>query len=291
MAIHGEIPIHFRSDGITCRGILRFSDPSVSRGQTIVLCPGLGGTQDSPVVQRAVTSFSAAGYNTFTFDYRSFGASDGHPRQVASVVAQLHDIEAAVGALSHHGTIDVDQLVLWGTSLGGAHAIVSANAAKARAVIAQMPFVGVAGRPRAIDAARFGAAIAADRVRRMFRLPPCYIPLVARPGHLAAMTTDHADSVVDSFRGTSWNNEVAAGVLLDLSRYRPVSHAATTPPLLVCMGEDDSLTPRDLIDALVADAPDCTLEVLSMGHFGLDGPAAHDALAAVQIDFLDRVFR
>ncbi|WP_415669069.1 alpha/beta hydrolase [Williamsia muralis] len=92
--------------------------PPVSRSQTIVLCPGLGGTQDSPVVQRAVKSFSTAGFNTFTFDYRSFGGSDGHPRQVASVTDQLHDIEAAVAAVSRQGTISVDQLVLWGTSLG-----------------------------------------------------------------------------------------------------------------------------------------------------------------------------
>lgn len=77
MAIHDEEPIIFQSAGITCRGVLRLPHPSVSRNQTIVLCPGLGGTQDSPVVQRAVKSFSTAGFNTFTFDYRSFGGSDG----------------------------------------------------------------------------------------------------------------------------------------------------------------------------------------------------------------------
>lgn len=157
-----------------------------------------------------------------------------------------------------------------------------------RAVIAQMPFFGVAARPRLGDAVRFGVVIGADRVRRLLRLQPRYIPLVSGPGRVAAMTTDEADRIVDSFRGTSWNNEVSAGVLLELSRYRPVEHAAATAPLLVCIGEDDSLTPRSLVDALVATAPNCELKVLPIGHFGLDDPTEHAALTAVQLDFLDR---
>lgn len=289
MALIREEAINFQSAGITCRGVLQLPDPTISRGQTIILCPGLGGTQDSPAIQRAVSSFSGAGFNTFTFDYRSFGASDGNPRQVASVTDQLHDIKAAISAISHQSTIDANQLILWGTSLGGAHAIVSANATRTRAVIAQMPFVGLTGRPRAKDAARFGGHIASDRVRRALRLPPHYIPLVASPGHVAAMSTVDADSVINSFQGTSWNNKVAARVLLDLNRYRPVEHVAATPPLLVCIGENDSHTPRELVDALVDTAPDCELKVLPIDHFGQDGTASHDVLAKEQIDFLVRV--
>lgn len=288
MALIGEEAINFRSAGITCRGVLRLPDPTISRGQTVILCPGLGGTQDGPVIKRAVCSFSAAGFNTFSFDYRSFGASDGHPRQVASVADQLHDIKAAISALSHQSTIDANQLILWGNSLGGAHAIVSATATGTCAVIAQMPFVGLTGRPQAKDAARFGGRIASDRVRQALRLPPHYIPLVASPGRVAAMSTVDADTVINSFHGTSWNNKVAARVLLDLKRYQPVEHVGATP-LLVCVGENDPHTPRELVDILVDTAPNCELKVLSIDHFGQNGTASHDELANAQIDFLRRV--
>jgi fermentation-respiration switch protein FrsA (DUF1100 family) len=96
--------------------------------------------------------------------------------------------------------------------------------------------------------------------------------------------------VIKSFENTSWRNMVAAGVFLELSRYRPIEAVATVPPLLICVGENDNQAPREIVEDLAARAPECELIVLPGGHFAEDDTEMQRALMAAQTGFLVELF-
>lgn len=116
------------------------STSTTSRVPVIVLGHGLGLSQDcglSPFVD----AFTDAGFAAFTFDYATFGASGGLPRHVVHPNNHVADIEAAIQMIRDRGsgsgsaegirTIDANRIGLWGTSLGGGHAlVVAANHAR-----------------------------------------------------------------------------------------------------------------------------------------------------------------
>lgn len=88
--------------------------------------------------------FAAAGLAVFVFDYRTFGGSDGEPRNWISPNRHLQDWRAAVdyvtGPLAASGAVDKSKLALWGTSYGGGHALVTAGelGSAVSAVVAQV---------------------------------------------------------------------------------------------------------------------------------------------------------
>src|ERR1700758_4508227 len=92
--------IAFDSGGTRCAGIHLAGEGDGFLGQDgrrpcVVLAHGFGGTVDSGLVPYA-ERFAAAGLHALAFDYRHFGASDGAPRQLISIRAQLEDYAAAI---------------------------------------------------------------------------------------------------------------------------------------------------------------------------------------------------
>lgn len=59
--------------------------------QCIFMGHGFGGTQDTPALVANAEDFTNAGFAVLTFDYRSFGESDGSPRQVVNIQGQIED--------------------------------------------------------------------------------------------------------------------------------------------------------------------------------------------------------
>lgn len=78
------------------------------------------------------------GYNLFVFDYRGFGESAGKP----GPQGVFEDAVAALDHLRSRTDIDTGKLFVFGQSLGGMIAIVSAGASQKgiRAVLAEAPF-------------------------------------------------------------------------------------------------------------------------------------------------------
>jgi dienelactone hydrolase len=91
--------------------------------------------------------FAKAGLAAFAFDYRTFGGSDGEPRNWISPRRHLDDWRAALdyvtNTLGGRGAIDAGRVGLWGTSYGGGHALVMAGERPGNisAVVAQVPFL------------------------------------------------------------------------------------------------------------------------------------------------------
>jgi acetyl esterase/lipase len=112
----------------------------------IVLAHGLGLSQDA-TLDRYVEAFTAstANFAAFTFDYATFGASDGVPRHQVKPNRHVADIQAAIRMLKERQKellIDADTMGLWGTSLGGGHALVVAAADDSlKVVVSQIPAI------------------------------------------------------------------------------------------------------------------------------------------------------
>jgi hypothetical protein len=260
----------------------------------VVLCTGFGGTQDTPSVVAAATTFAEHGWAALTFDYRSFGRSDGQPRQVVSIRGQLADIRAAVAALRRLPGIAADRVALWGTSLGGGHVVtVAADDPRIAAVVAQVPFNGfpkkVEGRSARAQRALL-RAMAGDALRAAFRRRPGYIKAVGRPGELAVMASDEAQRTVENLASETWENRVAPRALWSMMRYRPGDVASRlTMPLLVCVAELDKETQGEQTDQLVRAAPRAEVRSYPGSHFDMYRPDVRDRVLADQVDFLARV--
>jgi hypothetical protein len=260
----------------------------------VVLCTGFGGTQDTPSVVAAARTFADHGWAALTFDYRSFGRSDGQLRQVISIRGQLADIRAAVAELRRLPGIEADRVALWGTSLGGGHVVtVAADDPRIAAVVAQVPFNGfpkkVEGRSARSQRALL-RAMAEDALRAAFRRPPGYIKAVGRPGELAVMASDEAQQTVENLASETWENRVAPRALWSMMRYRPGAVASRlTMPLLVCVAELDKETQGEQTAQLVRAAPQVEVRTYPCSHFEMYRPDVRDKVLGDQVDFLSRV--
>lgn len=193
---------------------------------------GFSGTQQRSLA-RTAQGFADAGFAVFTFDYRSFGESEGAPRQVIDIAHQLKDWKAAVAFTLGLGGIDRDRIGLWGSSLSGAHVVhVAAHNPAIAAVIAQVPFNGfpsrVEGRSAAESIGLFWVAIN-DRARALLGHRPLYVPVVGRPGERAIITTERADTIVSALKGSHWENRVAPRVILDMFFWRSARFGGASP--------------------------------------------------------------
>jgi len=92
------------------------------RVPAVAMAHGFGAVKEmylEPFARR----FAAAGIAALVFDYRSFGASGGEPRQRVLPRDQIEDYRNALTWLSLQPEIDADKLAVWGTSFSGAHVI------------------------------------------------------------------------------------------------------------------------------------------------------------------------
>ena len=180
--------VGFRSDGVDCAGYLfQPAEPRSGTLACIVMGHGFGGTMDR--LFETAEDFAKAGFAALLFDYRSFGASGGEPRQVVDVEGQRRTSARRWASRASYAGIDPERIGLWGNSLGGGHVVVVAAAdPRIAAAVSQIPFNGfpssVEGRTRARDA-RLLRAMLRDSMRGWLGLPPYLIKLVGMPGEVA----------------------------------------------------------------------------------------------------------
>ena len=209
--------VRFDSSGVECVGYLYHPGSVGGTLPCVVLSTGFSGTQDTPSLQAVAQGFATAGFTALTFDYRNFGESDGAPRQLISIKGQQEDLHAAIRFARSQAGIDMERIVLWGTSLGGGHVIaVAADDPQIAAVVAQIPFNGfpkkVEGRSSAATRRLLGAMVR-DIICGWLGRPPHYIRAVGTSGELAVMATPQAQQTIDAMQSIQWRNEVAPRVL------------------------------------------------------------------------------
>jgi len=247
--------LSFTSDGATCAARHLAADSGALAGRAgrpvVVMAHGLAGTMDSGLEPFA-TRFAAAGLDVLLFDYRGFGRSGGTPRQTVSVAAQLADYRAAVAAAGRLPGVDAGRVVLWGVSLSGGHVLrVAAGRADVAAVVALTPLVdGLAAARHATashgtdETLRWTATAMRGRIAAVRGAPAVTIPVVGKPGDVAALTVEGCYEGYLSVAGPTWVNEIDAGIAFELARMRLPRGAGPLPcPALVQIADFDRSAP------------------------------------------------
>lgn len=257
----------------------------------VVMAHGFSGTRDDGLPAYA-EAFRAAGYAVVLFDYRHFGASSGQPRQLLDIKGQIADYRAVVRWTRQLDGVDPDRIVLWGTSFSGGHVLeVAATDPRIAAVIAQVSFTD--GIPTLMrvplkNVARLMVAGLRDQVAAWRGRPPRLVPAVGDPGTLAAITAPGAKAGLEALLPPEslWCNEVAARLMLRLSLYRPGLKASRLAmPLLVCVCDNDSITPAAPAVKAAQCAPHGELRRYACTHFEL---YLDPQVKADQVEFLQR---
>lgn len=286
-----RIDVAFDSQGVHCAAWLYLPDSSRPY-PCVILAHGFGAIREMRLPAYA-ERFVQAGLAALVFDYRHFGASEGEPRQLLGIKEQLADWVAAITYARRLDGIDPERIALWGTSFSGGHVIeIAARDRGIAAVVAQAPFMDGLANARAL---RFRQALLPmvagmrDELRQLRRQPPYYVKLVGAPGTLAAITAPGAEEGYRSVvpQGVPWENSVAARVFLRVGSYRPVKAAAYVQcPLLICICEQDTLTPPQPAIKASRLAPRGELRCYQGGHFDLYAGEVFEQAVTDQCYFL-----
>ena len=291
----------FLSRKVVCRAWLyRPMAPAGTRLPCIVMAHGLGGTREAGLAPYA-ERFAAAGYGVLVFDYRHFGDSDGEPRQLLSIRRQLQDWESAVTFARGLSGMDPDRMALWGSSFSGGHVIVvAARDRRVAALSAQGPmmdgwaalvnFLGYAGAGQLLRLAGLGVL---DAVRALAGRPALTVPVIAKPGGLAAMSSSDAYDGYRALAPPDWRNELCARFALTLGTYRPILYARKVAcPALIQVCRQDSVAPAA---AAVATARrmghQAELQRYDCGHFDIYVGAVFECAVKDQLAFFDGVLK
>ncbi len=211
--------VEFGCDGLTLVGDLRA--PAGLRRPALVLTGPFTGTRDQ-VTGSYAARLADAGLVTLAFDHRSFGDSEGLPRQNEDPQGKLRDLRAAVSFLRGHRSVDPGSIAAVGICLGGGYALkFAAFDPRVKA------FAGIAGAYNAPQAMRAGMGadgyqaalmVFTDVLERQDQGGEVeYLPAVSLDGE-AAMPGEEPYSYYGTSRGSSatWHNSVTRASVREL---------------------------------------------------------------------------
>lgn len=228
-----EKQLEFLSHATVCRGVLYLPDNATGKLPCIIMAHGFALTHASGL-QPFKQAFCDAGYLVFAFDYRSFGDSDGEPRQVMVPNRQVGDYLSALKFMRTRAEVDASRICLWGTSFSGGLVIkAAARDGNVQATISQCPLMdGLGGVFGMIKYAGIGQALrlsfhaTIDVLRALLSMSPSYIKAANHPGELGVMTAPDCYDGYVPILAENAPNKVAARISMYLPFHRPTAYAA-----------------------------------------------------------------
>jgi uncharacterized protein len=243
--------VRFGSDGLVLAGDLRV--PAGDGPYPALTFTGPLTGVKGQVVGRYAAALATAGFVTLAFDHRTFGASDGTPRQDETVGGKLADLRDAVSFLATRPEVDPARIGCVGICLGGGYAV-RAGAADPR-IGAVATVAGCFNDPRA-----FRDGMGADGYRRTLRRFADQLTADARadaPAELPAVAPDDGEAAMPgrepwAYYGTErsaapgWENRLTVRSIRELLTFDAAGAAdllAPTPLLVVHGRRDDYCSP------------------------------------------------
>jgi fermentation-respiration switch protein FrsA (DUF1100 family) len=270
--------IEFGADGVTLRGWLYVPDDGAGSHPTVVMAHGFSAVKEM-YLDRFAEAFADAGLAALVFDNRNFGASDGLPRQEVDPWQQVNDYRAAITYATTRPEVDGDRIGVWGSSYSGGHVlVVGAIDRRVKCVVSQVPLISGHANFRALVRADFIDGFRAqfddDRRARFAGAEPVMVPVVdADPLAPSALPTPDSwawFSETHATRAPTWRNEVTLRSVEMFTEYEPGTYLPfiSPTPLLMCVAENDVLTPSGLAIAGYEQAREPKrLVLLPGGHF------------------------
>lgn len=249
-------------DGTILRGWLYVPAGAGTPVPGVVMAHGFSATKEMGVEPMA-DALAAAGVAVLAYDHRNLGASDGEPRQEIDIWAQARDYRVAFDRLAAEPGVDAARIALWGSSYSGGEVIVVGAAdRRVAAVVAQVPFAGIAEEYTEAQCATW------PRVREALLSgergepgePHGPIPVVTEvegaPAFLGQRESWRWFSAWGDRPGARWCNEVTVrndGGPCFFDPGLAAAHVAPTP-LLMIVAADDRVAPVEYALAAFARA-------------------------------------
>jgi len=146
-------------DGVTLRGWLYLPDLTATQVPTVVMAHGFSAVKEM-YLDRFAEVFAAGGLGVLVFDNRTFGASDGEPRQHIDPWQQVRDYRDAITFAETVAEVDRTRIGVWGSSYSGGHVLViGAIDRRVRCVVSQVPLISGHRNARRLIRADFIAAV------------------------------------------------------------------------------------------------------------------------------------
>lgn len=295
-AVFSRQDSNFVSQGIKCAGWLYLPAAKVNP-PVIIMAHGFAGERSFGLPAFA-ERFAAEGMAVFLFDYRTFGDSDGEPRNKVDPFAHGEDWDAAIAHARTLENVDTARIALWGTSFSGAHVVcAAARDGNIAATISQVPFSGMpegAPKPPLGTLLRMGALMAFDRIKTALTGKPLYMPVVGPPGSAAALNTPECEPGYFAIipEGETFANQVPVSSLGFMMKYDPLEAAGRVMcPALVVAGRDDSLIPVSQPELMASRMPRGEFQVLDCDHFAPYRGEWFEKNIVLQLEFLKRNLR
>lgn len=265
--------VRFPCGETRCAGWL-FLPAGVAKPPVVVMAHGFGGTRGGALPEVAV-AFASQGIAALTFDYRNFGASGGAPRQLLDVKGQLADWASAISFATQAAELNGNRLGLWGTSLGGGHALIAAaRNASVKAVVAQVPLIDTArdgevaqtgeNTIRMLAAAWGGLWVSA------FGFEPWTMPAIAPAGGLGMIADDGAYGTLQvlAMGDAAYRNEIVAYSIFLFDDYNPSAMAGgLRAPTLLLASRTDRFVPFSAVEDYASKSESRTIREVACDHF------------------------
>ncbi len=286
-----KISSDFFSQGILCRGDLYI--PNGSPNPPIVIMAHGFASERAFRLPAYAERFAQAGFAVYLFDYRTFGDSQGEPRQLVDHRRHIQDWKTAIYHVRSMPNINTQKVALWGTSYSAGHVIVcAARNQNIAAITLQVPFVDSFTTLRKFGG-KYILQATAHAMRDIFRAitfrSPHYIKVTGTPDEFAALNTAESLPGYQTIipEGSGWENKCPARVAFTFPFYRPIASAAqVTCPALVILTENDSLSDIKSVERTAKKMPNSTLVRYPYGHFDIYHGEPFEQAVELQTAFL-----
>lgn len=285
-------PFECLVDGKTLRGVYHLPDQSGDKPAVVLMGHGYG-TEWQFGTAGFIKAFTDAGLATVNFDYRYFGKSDGEPRQLVDIKKQLEDWRAVLKVIQKSALVDSGRIALWGSSLGGGHAIsIAAETPDLKALVAQVPHCcsNAAFKTVKLTAVFRGVFSAIyDQLRAAFGLSVFKIPILGEPDEYAVLNHPGWKRQYLALKDeiSEWENKIPARSLLRSGEYRPILLAEkVTCPALIIYGKSDEGVPAESVEQTAAKMGDVVLHSYDGGHFEVYSGKIHSDTVRRETEFL-----
>ncbi|CAI8791895.1 Uncharacterized 31.7 kDa protein in traX-finO intergenic region [Pseudomonas serboccidentalis] len=223
----------------------------------VILCHGFCGIQEI-LLPAFAQAFADAGFCAVTFDYRGFGGSEGEPGRLVPA-AQVEDVLAVIEWVKRQPQFDAERIGLWGTSLGGCHAIsAAAGNTDVKCVVSQLPFADgeslITGEMGEDEKQKFLSSLEAMQQKKEATGRELFVPIpkVMSDSESRAFFNKHKDDF------PQLNVKIPYLTVREMLNYKPINAAGrVTQPTLVVAAELDEVNPPsqalELYEALAGD--------------------------------------